>query len=258
VSGTQVAAPRALGTLANPESVLPSVAYGGEALVRVFGLPVLVLISVLSLVCLRRDWRLTIVLLAPTVVVTPFIAHFAAESDPLRYYIVPTWGLIVAAALGIRYSLAGVSLSRGAGSAIVCGVAAVLIAHNLYSGRSLFVQRFDRLGYAYIDDVDSGTSDGSVIVAQWNYATPIAYAAYVQGRMGSRTLVAGDASDFASYYRQWLGRGRIYVVAEEAPVLPAFNAIYLRNFDVIPGSRRDPKLYELQPRVRTGASRSKT
>ena len=245
VSGAQVAAPRALEAMTNPAAVLSSVAYAVGELGNALGFLLFAVVALLSLVCLLRDWRVTLILLSPAFVVTPFVAHFGAESDPLRYYIVPLWGIFVAAALGAEYALARLRLSSGATRTIVCAVMVALAAHNVIAGRSLFMQRSDRLGYVYIADVLAETSDDSVIVASWNYATPIAYAAYVQKRMGARVVVAGNASDVAPYLPKWLDRGRVYVVSEKAPSMPAFKTVYLRNFNVIPGSPRDPKLYEL-------------
>ena len=254
VSGAQVAAPRALSSLASPERLATSALFGWWELADAAGTPVLV--SLLLLALCARDWRLTLFLTAPALAVTAFIANFPAESDPLRYYILPLWGIYSAAALGVADVLARLKHVTKTSLTVVYLACAVLIAFKAYSGRALFVQRSDHLGFSYIHDVIEGTTSDSIIIAPWTYATPIAYAAYVQRALGSRVLVPGDAADMAGYMKAWLSRGRVYAISESVPSSRAFVAMYRRAFNVIPNSSHDPKLYELRmPEEKTTARR---
>ena len=50
------------------------------------------------------------------------------------------------------------------------------------------------------------TADGSLIVATWTFATPLAYAAYVERALGARHLLSGWPHDFPGRYPAWRAR----------------------------------------------------
>jgi Protein of unknown function (DUF2723) len=247
VSGTQISATHAFGSFLSVAALLTSFSFAARELSTAVGVPILLIAAAFSIAGFFRDWRFGIFLLAPTLVISPFIASFSAESDPLRYYIVPFWGICILAALGFDRILSLLQRRVRWANAFAVAAVVLLAGHNVFAERALFMQRSDRLGFNYIDNVLAATSDGSVVVAPWTYATPIAYAAYVQGRLASRVLVAGDAVDFQGYLPKWFENHRIFVVSEDRPNVPVATARYVRNFFITPGSPHDAKLYELIP-----------
>ena len=52
-----------------------------------------------------------------------------------------------------------------------------------------------------------------MVVAEWAFATPLAYAAYVQRRLGERIVVSASPSQFATLYGGWLRKRPVYIVS---------------------------------------------
>lgn len=73
----------------------------------------------------------------------------------------------------------------------------------------------------------SETPENAIVVAEWAYATPLAYAAYVQRSFGGRIVLSAAPGQFADRYPAWLRARPVYVVS--------FNdALQLPGFDVSP------------------------
>ena len=68
----------------------------------------------------------------------------------------------------------------------------------------------------------AATPDGAIIIANWTFATPLGYAAYVDRTLGKRIVVTAFPGDYSSYYPQWLKSHRLYTVNEPAWQDPAF------------------------------------
>jgi Protein of unknown function (DUF2723) len=245
ISGAQISATHAFGSFLSVGALLTSFSFAARELSTAVGVLILLISVAFGILGLFRDWRFGIFLLAPTLVISPFIANFSSESDPLRYYMLPFWGICIVAALGFDRMLSWIQPRVRWASALAIAAVALLLGYNVFAGQSLFGQRADRLGYNYIDGVLAATSDGSIIVTQWTYATPLAYAAYVQRRLGSRVLVAGSPAGFQPYLPKWFESHRIFVVSEVRPDVPTASVKYIRTFSIMPGSPRDAKLYEL-------------
>ncbi|MBV8148020.1 MAG: DUF2723 domain-containing protein [Candidatus Eremiobacteraeota bacterium] len=247
VTGWQFSAPDALRAYARPSLFVAAVGFGLRALREAAGLPFLIFVLALSAASGVRYWALTLYLLAPTALVTPFVASFSAEPDPTRYYMFPLWGLWTAAALGVDALLHRFSWpQRTLTGALACAILALTLS-EIYAGRALFVQRSDRLGFNYLDALTSQTPANSIVVAPWQYATPIAYALYVQERMTSSILAPGEADEMADRIPQWLTKYNVVAISEQHPVSNVFVAKYVCNFNVLPGSSHDPKLYRILP-----------
>ncbi len=247
VTGKRFAAPAAMAAYGDARRVARSVGYGLGGLRNAMGLPALVLTLALCIALAVDDPALVLYLLAPALLVSPFVASFSAEPDPVRYYLFPAWALWSGAALGLCVILRRVVARASAQSGVVLGMLAVVALCEIYAGRSLFVQRKDHLGFTYIDAVIARTTDNAVIVAPWTYITPLAYAAYAQHRTKARIVVAGEADDFADRIPRWMANDPVFAISENAPTSPYFRSSYLCNFYVVPGSAHDPKLFRIFP-----------
>jgi hypothetical protein len=245
--GSQVSATRAFEMYVRPSALLRSLTYATGMLKSALGGPTLATILIFCIAACFDDLPLTLFLLAPALIVTPFVLGYIAESDPARYYIFPSWGLWTAASIGLAQVLERLRVSSRWSTLIVAALIALITLHNVYAGRGLFVERRDRLGFNYIDAVIAQTRDNSVLIAPWTYATPIAYAGYVQHRLGSRVLVPGEANDLSSRIRAWMRDYPVFAVSEYHPSSRLFEARYICNFNVIPKAENDPKLYRILP-----------
>jgi hypothetical protein len=248
VTGREIATGATASEYLRPTLIGHDLAFAARALRGGMGLVAALIVAALCVAALVEDAPLAIFLLAPTVFVTPFIANFAAESDPQRYYILPIWGLWIGAAIGAFGLLGRLQRSsrehrlRAAGVPCIVGA---LVLWQLLSHRAIFAGRSDRLGATYIAALLAQTPSDAIIIAPWEYATPIAYAAYVESRTGARILVPGEADAMRARIQGWLVARPVYAVSERAPALPAE---YVCNFNIIPGSAHDPKLYRVDGR----------
>jgi Protein of unknown function (DUF2723) len=248
ISGRDIGAGAAASGYLRPTLIGYDLAYGARALHGGMGSALAFIVAALCVAALFEDAPLAIFLIAPTAFVTPFIANFAAESDPQRYYILPIWGLWVAAALGafgLLGRLARFDREHRLRTAGVLCVVGALVLWQLLSHRAIFSGRSDRLGASYITALLARTPSDAIIIAPWDYATPIAYAAYAESKTGARILVPGEADAIRARIPGWLAARPVYAVSERAPALAAQ---YVCNFNVSPGSARDPKLYRIDGR----------
>jgi hypothetical protein len=82
------------------------------------------------------------------------------------------------------------------------------------------------------------------VIAEWVYATPLAYAAYVEKVTGERTVVAGSAQSLASHLPAWTRERAVYALAEQPPAVSG-PVVLVRAMHVNPDAAHDPKLYRL-------------
>jgi hypothetical protein len=75
------------------------------------------------------------------------------------------------------------------------------------------------------------------VVAVWDWATPLAYKAYVERGLGSRIVVTALPSDYLEQYGRWLRRGQLAIVSDGPPQLPGY-----RTHLLAPGT---PQVYEI-------------
>jgi Protein of unknown function (DUF2723) len=248
ITGRDIATGATESEYLRPALIGHDLGFAARALRGGMGLALAFIVAALCVAALFGDAPLAIFLIAPTALVTPFIANFAAESDPQRYYILPIWGLWIAAAIG-AFGLLG-RLERFYGehrlrtAGVLCTLGA-LVLWQLLSHRAIFAGHSDRLGATYIAALLAQTPSDAIIIAPWDYATPIAYAAYVESTTGSRILVPGEADAMRARILDWVAARPVYAVSERAPAVPAD---YVCNFNVIPGSAHDPKLYRIDRR----------
>ncbi|MDP9105076.1 MAG: hypothetical protein M3N49_03995, partial [Candidatus Eremiobacteraeota bacterium] len=87
------------------------------------------------------------------------------------------------------------------------------------------------------DRIAASTRDGAVVVAVWDWATPLAYKAYVDRALGSRIVVTALPRDHLAEYAQWLRERQVAIVADGAPALPGYRTHLLAT--------GTPQVYEI-------------
>jgi hypothetical protein len=167
-----------------------------------------------------------------------FGASYDAEADPSRYvfalYAVLAVGLAVAASRTIRAF--GHEAPRTAG-VVVVALLALAVGRELARGGDIVAVRGERDAAALADRVVGATRDGAVVVATWDVATPLAYRAYVEHRLGRRVVVCSLPGDFGYLFARWLRTRQVAVVGDAPPLVPG-----LRSRLLSPG---DPPVYEM-------------
>ncbi len=159
----------------------------------------------------------------------PYTESYNELQDPSRYYLLTLW--CSAVAIGLGFELVADLLQLVPRSVGRFAAAAALVASFVAAPRdsgALFAQRNDDGAPRYVGDVIATTPSNAIVVAEWAYSTPLAYAAYVQGRFGNRIVVAAAPKQYAAFYRRWLRRRPVYIVAfSDALSVPGFTLVPL-------------------------------
>jgi len=180
-----------------------------------------------GLLLARREAGAVALVLAALLPV-PYTQSYAELQDPERYYLLTLW--CAAIAIGVAFEWLAEFLAVRARSVGRFALAAGLVASFVSASPSrgnLFLQRDDRNAQYYVDDIVAETPDNAVVVAEWAYATPLAYAAYVQHRFGGRIVVSAAPRQLAAHYARWLRTRPLYVVTFD-------DALKIPGFDVTP------------------------
>jgi len=209
-------------------------AFGGALLARLgaaYGVvgAVLAVLGFAMLAFARRPDRTALLLAA--LLPVPYTESYTELQDPDRYYLLSLW--CAAIALGLAYEPIVELLSAGNRS-IVRAAFLLALATSFASpapGRfGILAQRDDRSAASYVADVRALVPDGAVVLADWAYSTPLAYAAYVQRAFGRRIVVAASPQQYVAYYAGWLRSRPVYVVSfDDALALPGYRCIAVRR-----------------------------
>jgi hypothetical protein len=162
----------------------------------------------------KRDAWLTVSFVVACGLCVPYGLLYP-EADQDRYLMTAFWGIAVFAAYGAGRSLSGYfddskALGRAAAAVLISAAAFGLI----WTNRATFGQRNDPGARNFINKVVAATPDGSILVANWTFATPLGYAAFVDHTLGKRIVVTAFSADYASFYPEWLRTRRIYLINE--------------------------------------------
>ena len=148
-----------------------------------------------------------------------FVFAYPAESDPERYYL-PSY-----LAIGVFLAAGADLLARGGLGraprpivAIVAALFAFVAAGDIYANRGAFATTDDRSARQFIDRIVRETPADAILVAPWMYATPLAYAAYVEKRLGQRIVLTGWPNDYTAYYPAWLADRPIEFITDDPVV----------------------------------------
>ncbi|MBV8299179.1 MAG: DUF2723 domain-containing protein [Candidatus Eremiobacteraeota bacterium] len=240
VAGTEWGTNHALARIVTPEAVRAALdRYGAEVSSDLpQGLPIVALFGLAFIVA--RAPLAGIGLVIAGIVPALFGASYPAEADPERYvlalYALAALGVAVAADRTVR---AFGRLQLEPALAVASALLALAIVHDLAHGRELFALRGDAAGAELGARVAAGTRDGAVVVAPWDWATPLGYAAYVDRSLGKRIVVCALPSDHLDDYARWARERQVTIVSDGDPNLPGYRTRRLTG-----GS---PQVYEILP-----------
>jgi hypothetical protein len=169
-----------------------------------------------------------------------FGGSYQAEADPERYvfmlYAVCAFGIAIAADRTVRAFAGGrPALALG----VVCALLGLAVVNDAARGAHLVAARDNTEGRALGERVAAGTRDGAVVVAPWDWATTLAYHAYVDHALGGRIVVCALPGDHLDAYAGWMRDRQVTIVSEGEPQLPGFRTRLLAD-----GS---PQVYEILP-----------
>ncbi len=152
-----------------------------------------------------------------------FGASYPAEADPERYvfaaYAVAALGIAVAADRTVR------AFARNAPApalAVVAALLAIVVVRDFARSSDLYAVRADGTGSALGARVAASTRDGAVVVAPWDWATPLAYRAYVERAFGRRIIVCALPRDYVEDYAAWSRDRQVAILSEGVPDIPGF------------------------------------
>jgi hypothetical protein len=246
VSGAQFHREAGATGYTNVRVFAQTMALGKTLVVHDFGLAIVVLAALgLVFVSLRKpSFGMAFALLAVGVI--PFAFSYAEEADKERYALATLFA--VAALAGIGGAGAVVTLTRrapryraAAALALALLVTGVGIRH-LYQERNVIDVNRDALARRYVEQVRALTPADAIVIADWTYATPLAYAAYAERSLGGRIVVAGTLDNMRGYLPAWM-RSRCVVYAAGAKTQDAL----ARSLGGRPLNASLPYLFALEP-----------
>jgi hypothetical protein len=164
-------------------------------------------------------WRMPLVLAGGLVLgLLPvlFAGSYPVESEATRYYLPAYFAIAAAAGYGVAVLDAGLRGVQRTAALAVIGLAWVaLLAGDFGANAQLFTQPAQRDGREFIDRIVASTPAHAIVVAPWNYATTLAYGAYVLHALGDRIVLTAGSHEYINRYRGWLGRRPIVVVSDD-------------------------------------------
>jgi len=233
VGGGEFGAGAALGSVFNP-SVLRDVPQFGLATLSDLagGIVLIALIGAIAFV--RRSPLGGTGLLLGGMLIVLFVLAYHAESDPDRYFLASYWVIAVFVGAGADVlSRAGMERAPGGVIAFIALLFVFVTGANLYAGRNAFGPK-DHDAQRFVDTIVAHTPANAIVVAPWMYATPLAYGAYVQKRLGDRILVTGWPVDYSSKYRDWVRIRPVRIVGSDEPPVDAGVRVLRTELVVLP------------------------
>jgi hypothetical protein len=145
----------------------------------------------------------------------PFVLNYRAESDIERYFLTSFWLIAAMAGVGLSRGLAAYLRERSRMSTTLAALTAgVLVVQIGLANKDVFAQRTDDGAAKFVDRVIAQTPDRSVIITNWAFATPLAYAAYVENRLGRRIVETAWVGDDLAFLPKWVAERPVYAVVE--------------------------------------------
>ncbi len=181
-----------------------------------------------------RDRVRTIALVLFGILCIPFGLGFPPESDPNRYFLTSFVVAAIFSGDAAAWLAERLPRARFLPALILAGLAVALLVEN----RWIISQATDERARALISSVQRTTPGDAVLVANWEDAPPLAYAAYVEHSMGRRIVEAAWIGDVAGDVPRWSAVRPVFSVGESGSV-PGY-----RLFTVAPGAT----IYRLVPR----------
>jgi len=166
----------------------------------------------------RADrWLAAALILAVGVPVT-FAFGYTIEADIARYYLISFGVAALLAGYGAAIIARELAPLRGAATLLVFALAGALIVEN----RDTFSQARSQGARPVIATVREKTPKNAILIAPWIFATPLAYAAYVEHSLDRRTVQAAWLGDVAARVPNWQRSRPIYVVGIVSGSIPGY------------------------------------
>jgi hypothetical protein len=173
--------------------------------------------GIFALVRRREGWLAAALFLA-FAVPSAFAIAYSIETDPQRYNLIPFAMFAALAGYAASAIVRALPPLRIATTAVVFALAGALFGINAH----VFDQRWDSGAQAVIDAAAEKTPPDAVLIAPWLYATPLAYGAYVEHRLGDRIVVSSWLSENAGRVPEWLKRRPVYVIGRLFGSVPGY------------------------------------
>ncbi len=232
VSGTEFSAGGTLAAMISPRTYATRAGTYAAALIDECT-PLGVAIAVVGLCALaRRNRGLALALFAAFAAPTAFALAYTIEADSRRYYLI---GFAIAAVF-FGYGIDAIARTFSSFRTVCVALAIALAAWLLVANRQTFQQPHSTGAQAVIDTVVKNTPRNAILISPWLYATPLAYAAYVQHRLGDRIVESSWLADDAPRVPGWMRSRPVYVVGI------VFGRVSGYSLVKIPGS---PDLYRI-------------
>ena len=210
VTGAAFHPSRAFSSLASLNGIERALSFWQKAVSGEFSVDMMGLAAAGFVILAVEQRRLAIGFATLLVASLAFVSNYAVETDAQRYALPAFWVLVACAACGAHWIVSKIVGPRvqtaGWFTAAVLALALYPNALEAYGdvGRSNAFNDASSIG----GDVAARTADGSLLVATWNFATPLLYARYVDGTLGSRQILCGWPPDYALQYDSWHQRFR--------------------------------------------------
>jgi hypothetical protein len=216
VGGTEFGTGHALRRLVDPAVIAALPERYGRATVGDLAGGVMLLALVGAVAVIRRSTLAGLGILGGSLLPVLFVLAYPAESDPERYFLPSYWAIGLFLGAGADWLARGGLARAPRVLVVVVGALFVFVAGtDVYTNRGEFSAGRDGSAQAFIDRIVHETPPNAIIVTPWMYATPLAYAAYVQKRLGKRIVVTGWPNDYAAYYPAWITDRPIIFVTDE-------------------------------------------
>ncbi|MBV9972885.1 MAG: DUF2723 domain-containing protein [Candidatus Eremiobacteraeota bacterium] len=208
VSGSDFAVGSGIAAIFLPETYIDHGLRYVRAVVDNFTFVGLLLIVAGAILFIRTQRLRAVGFIVAGTTAVPFALGYPPESDVERYFLV---AFVVSAVL-IAIALHEAILRWPRFKVAVLAAGAVLVALQWYLHSGLLAQRFDPGASRYVAYVRSHTENDAIIIAPWAYATPLAYAAYVERNFGDRIVDAAWMSDDVARIPKWAAHRPVYIV----------------------------------------------
>jgi hypothetical protein len=219
VGGGEFGAVRALSRLADPAVLRTLPASYGEAAIGDLAGGVLLIALVGAVAVVRRVPAAGLGIAGGSLLPILFVLAYPAESDPERYFLPSYWAIALFLGAGADLlARGGLATAPRALTIVVGGLLLFVAGTDVFTNRGAFYAGYDDSAQRFIDRVVNETPPDAIVVAPWMYATPLAYAAYVQKKLGRRIVVTGWPEDYVAYYPAWLANRPITFVSDD-PVI---------------------------------------
>jgi hypothetical protein len=167
----------------------------------------------------------------------PFALSYTSESDIDRYFLAAYWciALLFAGGTETLFAYAAERFTRLRRFRLQVVLPMLLLMYvcvnNLSANATnMLLQHQDHEARSFINRVLAVTPPNAIIVSLWTYATPLAYAAYVEGTMKERIVDTAWPAEDARYFTAWQSLRRPIVIVSTDGSAPS-NVAAFRALD---------------------------